>query len=219
LYRNSDDKRSVDVQFFCEVTDPDSDEHNFLWLFGDDSTSTQQHPTHSFIAEDDHLYTIYVQATDDTGRLGFSTCSISVDTGPSTFPLRLNFVGDIMLARGYEGGGGIIPTLGVEAIFEPTLSILGDNADITVANLECPLTNHNVHHPTKTIYFKGAPENAAGFANCATKETPQQLSNEGKCFKDDPMWGGAGDQNSNDQFTMFSDFVVAKIQKNNVVSR
>jgi len=56
------------------------------------------------------------------------------------------------------------------------------------------------------------PENAAGFANCATKETPQQLSNEGKCFKDDPMWGGAGDQNSNDQFTMFSDFVVAKIQ-------
>jgi len=164
LYRNSDDKRSVDVQFFCEVTDPDSDEHNFLWLFGDDSTSTQQHPTHSFIAEDDHPYTIYVQATDDTGRLGFSTCSISVDTGPSTFPLRLNFVGDIMLARGYEGGGGIIPTLGVEAIFEPTLSILGDNADITVANLECPLTNHNVHHPTKTIYFKGAPENAAGLA-------------------------------------------------------
>jgi len=67
-----------------------------------------------------------------------------------------------MLARAYEYGGGIIPTLGVEAIFEPTLSILGEDADITVANLECPLTTHNTHHPTKTIYFKGSPDNAAG---------------------------------------------------------
>ena len=164
LYRNSDNLRSVDVQFFCEVTDPDSDVHDFLWLFGDDSTSTQQHPTHQFIVEDDHPYTIHVQATDDTNQIGFSTCSISVDTGPSTFPLTLNFVGDIMLARAYENTGGIIPTQGVEAIFEPTLSILGENADITVANLECPLTNYNVPHPTKTIYFKGSPENAAGLA-------------------------------------------------------
>ena len=53
------------------------------------------------------------------------------------------------------------------------------------------------------------PDNASGFANCADR---RQLSNEGKCFKNDPMWKGAGDQNPNDQFTMFSDFDAAKIQ-------
>ncbi|MDP8202470.1 MAG: CapA family protein [Candidatus Tenebribacter burtonii] len=164
IYQNADNLRSVDVHFFSVVTDPDSNEHNFLWLFGDDSTSTEQNPTHQFIVEDDHPYTIHIQVTDETNQNGYSTCQISVDTGPSTFPLTLNFVGDIMLARGYENVGGIIPMQGVEAIFEPTLSILGNNADITVANLECPLTTHNVHHPTKTIYFKGAPENAAGLA-------------------------------------------------------
>jgi len=164
VYRNSDDLRSVNVQFFSEVTDPDSEEHSFLWFFGDDSTSTLQNPAHTFVVEDDHSYTVHLQVIDDTGYNGYSTCQIDVDEGPSSFPLTMNFVGDIMLARGYEAGGGIIPTLGVEAIFEPTLSILGESADISVANLECPLTTHYEHHPTKTIYFKGAPENAAGLA-------------------------------------------------------
>ena len=164
IYKNSNNLRSVNVQFYSEVTDPDSDEHSFFWFFGDDSTSILQNPAHTFIVEDDHSYTVHLQVTDDTGHNGYSTCQIDVDEGPSSFPLTINFVGDIMLARAYEAGGGIIPTQGVEAIFEPTLSILGENADITVANLECPLTTYNVHHPTKTIYFKGAPENAAGLA-------------------------------------------------------
>lgn len=164
LYRNGKNERSVDVQFFCEVTDPDSDDHDFFWMFGDDSTSVEQNPTHSFIVEDDHPYTVHVQVTDDTGLSGFSTSIINVDNGPSSFPLTMNFVGDIMLARRYEEYGGIIPTQGVEAIFEPTLSKFGDNADISVANLECPLTTHNVHHPTKTIYFKSSPENVSGLA-------------------------------------------------------
>ncbi len=162
VYRNSDYLRSVNVQFYSEVTDPDSDEHTFLWFFGDDSSSTLQNPVHNFIVEDDHSYTVHLQVTDDTDLSGYSTCQIDVDEGSSSFPLTMNFAGDIMLARGYENS--IIPNLGVEAIFEPTLSILGENADITVANLECPLTTHNIHHPTKTIYFKGAPENVAGLA-------------------------------------------------------
>ncbi len=164
VYKNLDNLRSVNVQFYSEVTDPDSDEHSFLWFFGDDSTSTLQNPAHTFVVEDDHSYTVHLQVIDDTGYNGYSTCQIDVDEGPTSFPLTMNFVGDIMLARAYEAGGGIIPTQGVEAIFEPTLSILGENADITVANLECPLTTHYEHHPTKTIYFKGAPENAAGLA-------------------------------------------------------
>ncbi len=162
VYRSSSGLRSVDVQFYAEIIDPDSEEFSFLWNFGDDSTSVEQDPFHSFIVEDDHPYTILLEVEDESGCWGQGTCQIDIDPGETTFPITMNFVGDIMLARGYEQAGGIIQTQGVEAIFEPTLSILGDAADITVANLECPLTTYNIHHPTKTIYFKGHPDNVAG---------------------------------------------------------
>ena len=162
IYRNRNGNRNVDVQFFSQVTDPDSEEHNYFWFFGDDSTSTEQNPFHTFLVEDNHPYTVLLQVSDSTNCWGEASCQIEVDEGESTFPVTLNFVGDIMLARGYEQGGGIIPTQGVEAIFEPTLPYLGQAADISVANLECPLTTYWEHHPTKTIYFKGSPENAAG---------------------------------------------------------
>jgi poly-gamma-glutamate capsule biosynthesis protein CapA/YwtB (metallophosphatase superfamily) len=71
----------------------------------------------------------------------------------------MNFVGDIMLARRMEN---IINLYGYEAIFDPTSPILGEAADITVANLECPLTNQGTPHPTKTVVFRGSPENVAG---------------------------------------------------------
>ncbi|MCD4796594.1 MAG: CapA family protein [Candidatus Cloacimonetes bacterium] len=160
IYRKQNGDRSVDVQFFGEVTDPDSDEHLFFWNFGDDSTSTVQDPFHTFTVEDDHEYTVFLEVVDDTDLWGQAVCQIEVDEGTTSFPLTMNFAGDIMLARGYEQY--IIPNLGVEAIFEPTLSVLGNAADITVANLECPLTTHTTHHPTKGVYFKGNPENVAG---------------------------------------------------------
>ena len=162
IYKNRRKQRSVDVQFSSQITDPDSDEHLLLWNFGDGTTSTEPNPIHTFIVEDDHPYSVLLEVSDETENYGYATCQIEVDYGSSTFPIKINFVGDIMLARGYENGGGIIPTQGVEAIFEPTLSILGDAADITVANLECPLTTHWEHHPTKTIYFKSSPENVDG---------------------------------------------------------
>ncbi|SVC37296.1 uncharacterized protein METZ01_LOCUS290150, partial [marine metagenome] len=117
---------------------------------------------HTFLVMDDHPYTVYLEVTDQTERIGRSTVQIDVDEGESSFPLTINFVGDIILARNYENDGGIIPTLGVEAIFEPTLSILGENADITVANLEAPLTTVGTTHPSKPIVFKGSPDNVTG---------------------------------------------------------
>ncbi|MCK4339491.1 MAG: PKD domain-containing protein, partial [Candidatus Cloacimonetes bacterium] len=48
IYRNYLGEKSVDVQFYGEVFDPDSDEHLFYWNFGDDSTSTEQNPFHTF---------------------------------------------------------------------------------------------------------------------------------------------------------------------------
>lgn len=162
IYRKRNGQRNVDVQFYSVVIDPDSYEHDYFWSFGDDSTSVEQNPVHTYIVEDDHPYTVLLEVVDSTFSWGQATCQIDVDEGETTFPVTMNFVGDIMLARGYESGGGIIPTYGVEAIFEPTLSVLGEAADITVANLECPLTTHWEHHPTKSIYFKGSPDNVTG---------------------------------------------------------
>ena len=94
--------------------------------------------------------------------IGRANCQIVPEPGTSSFPITMNFVGDILLARGYENAGGIIQTYGVEAIFEPTLHLLGNAADVIVANLECPLTDQGTHHPSKPIYFRGDPDNVDG---------------------------------------------------------
>ncbi|MGB7053936.1 MAG: CapA family protein [bacterium] len=162
IYRNTHGTKVVDIQFFSTVIDTDSYYHDYFWYFGDDSTSSEPNPFHTYVVEDDHIYTVLLEVVDSTNLWGRATCQVIVDPGPTSFPLTMNFVGDIMLARRYEQPGGIIPTLGVEAIFEPTLPFLGEIADITVANLECPLTNTGTQHPTKPIIFRGSPENVAG---------------------------------------------------------
>tara|TARA_B100000315_G_scaffold223352_1_gene228075 strand:+ start:12599 stop:17371 length:4773 start_codon:yes stop_codon:yes gene_type:complete len=162
IYQNSQGERTVDIQFYSSVNDPDSDNHQYFWSFGDDSTSTEENPMHSFLVIDDHPYTVLLEVMDDTDRWGLATTQITVDQGETTFPITINFVGDIMLARRYEENGGIIQTQGVEAIFEPTLEVLGNAADITVANMECPLTDQGEPHPTKQIVFRSSPENVAG---------------------------------------------------------
>ncbi|MBT3250980.1 MAG: PKD domain-containing protein [Candidatus Marinimicrobia bacterium] len=165
LMRNQDGSRDVDIQFYSSVDDPDSDDFDYHWQFGDGSISDEANPSHTFIVEDDHPYTVLLQVVDDSEHWGQFTAEISVDAGDSSFPLTLNFVGDIMLARRYENNGGIIETNGVESIFEPTLSLLGDAADVTIANLECPLTVNGTPHPTKTIKFKGHPDNVDGLVS------------------------------------------------------
>jgi len=163
-FRGKDGRLSVTVQFHSRVTDPDSREHDYYWYFGDDSTSRDSNPVHTYVVEDDHEYTVLLEVEDSTLRWGRATCHVTVDPGPTTFPIRMNFVGDIMLARRYEDPGGIIETLGVEGIFRPTKPLLGDAADITVANLESPLCSLGTRHPTKPIIFRGRPRNSAGLA-------------------------------------------------------
>ncbi len=162
IYKDVSGTRSVDIQFFSTVVDTDSWYHDYYWYFGDDSTSHDPNPLHTYVVEDDHSYTVLLEVVDSTNQWGRATCQVTIDPGPTSYPLTVNFVGDIMLARRYEYPGGIIPTQGVEAIFEPTLPCLGEASDITVANLECPLTDTGIQHPTKPIYFRGSPENVAG---------------------------------------------------------
>jgi poly-gamma-glutamate synthesis protein (capsule biosynthesis protein) len=162
---NASGKRSATVQFYSRVIDPDSDHHQYFWYFGDDSTSSDSNPLHTYIIEDDHEYTVLLEVVDNTGQWGRASGQVRIDPGPSTFPVTMNFVGDIMLARRYESPGGVIDTLGVEGIFDPTLPYLGNAADITVANLESPLTAHGPRHPTKPIVFRGRPTNVAGLVH------------------------------------------------------
>jgi len=156
---------SVPVQFHSRVIDPDSREHRYFWYFGDDSTSSDSSPRHTYLVEDDHDYTVLLEVEDSTGLRGRASCQIRVDAGPTSFPVRVNFVGDIMLARRYDDPGGLIDSLGVNAIFDPTLPYLGGAADITVANLESPITAQGTRHPTKPIVFRGKPRNTAGLAH------------------------------------------------------
>ena len=159
---NSQGQRSVTVHFTSTVYDPDSRTHQFYWYFGDDSTSRQQNPVHTYVVEDDHQYSVLLEVVDSTGMWGRAACQVEVDPGMTSFPITMNFVGDVMMARKYENPGGIIPTLGVNAIFAPTRPYLGGAVDITVANLECALTNTGTPHPTKSVVFRSSPSNVSG---------------------------------------------------------
>ncbi len=154
--------RDVGVQFQSVVTDPDSDIFTYEWDFGDSTFSTLANPYHLYTVTDDHPYRATLKVTDDTGKWGLASCLVDVDAGTSSLPITMNFVGDIMLARRYESAGGIIPTQGVNAIFEPTLHLLGNAADITVANLEVVLCNVGSPHPTKSVVYRGSPSNISG---------------------------------------------------------
>lgn len=164
IYQDVRGVKLVDIQFYSTVVDTDSWDHDYFWHFGDGSTGGEPDPCHTYVVLDDHQYTVLLEIVDSTNQWGRATCQVPVDPGPTTYPLTMNFVGDIMLARRYEQPGGIIPTLGVEAIFEPTLAHLGQTAEITVANLEGPLTDTGTPHPTKPIIFRSAPANVAGLA-------------------------------------------------------
>ncbi len=165
VFRGAGGQDSVPVQFQSQVIDPDSRSHEYFWYFGDDSTSHDSNPSHTYLVRDNHDYTVLLEVEDSTRLWGRASCQIHVDPGPTSFPVKMNFTGDIMLARGYDVPGGLIDSLGVNAIFDPTLPWLGDAADITVANLEGPITAQGTRHPTKPIVFRGKPRNIAGLVH------------------------------------------------------
>ena len=165
LKRLGDDRYRASVQFYADLIDPDSESHDFLWDFGDSTTSIEQNPAHDFIVEADYDFTVSVEATDPDAHVGVDTCQVAVEEGGSNLPFTINFVGDIMIGRSYENNGGIIDTYGVDAIFEPSYSIFTDAADVSYANLEVPFTNQGSPHPTKSVVFRAKPENFVGVAN------------------------------------------------------
>ncbi|MDD5087700.1 MAG: CapA family protein [bacterium] len=150
---------SVRVSFLSLARDADSDEIFHRWDFGDGTISSLVHPFHDYPAHG--LSTVSLTVTDDDDNVSWRTHAVADTPVTAIRELRMSFCGDIMLARGFEQSGGIIPTQGVEAIFEPTRHLF-EPLDLASCNLESPLTTATTAHPTKGIVFKGNPDNAAG---------------------------------------------------------
>ena len=158
----SDKLYRLAVQFYGEVFDPDSETHTWAWDFGDSTTSDRPDPLHEFLVHADYPYTVGVQVTDPDGMAAGDTCQVAVAAGSQEGPLTVNFVGDVFTGRGYENSGGIIDTYGIEALYTPTLGILGQAADVNVVNLEVPYTDRGTPHPTKSVVFRSEPQNISG---------------------------------------------------------
>jgi poly-gamma-glutamate capsule biosynthesis protein CapA/YwtB (metallophosphatase superfamily) len=159
LMRNADDTRTISAEFMSQIIDPDSDQFSYYWDFGDDSTSTEPNPVHTFIVTDNHPYTVRLAVSDNTSEWGYASCQVTVDFGHTSYPLTIDFVGDIMLADALETQ--VIPSIGFAGIFNPTKPYFGDAADISVANLECVYSNAGTPHPKPTNLHTD-PANAAG---------------------------------------------------------
>ncbi|TKJ38517.1 hypothetical protein CEE37_12175 [candidate division LCP-89 bacterium B3_LCP] len=146
--------------FTSTVIDPDSPTHTYFWDFGDSTFSDQPNPSHTYAARGYRTASLIVM--DEDSLFGDAAIHLLPPPGTPDPDFTLNMAGDVMLARRYEESWGIIPNYGVEYIFERTLSMFGQAADISMVNLECQLTDQGYPHPTKQYIFHGSPENVAG---------------------------------------------------------
>ncbi len=162
LRRGPDGKDRATVEFEALVNDPDSIDHTYHWDFGDSTFSDEANPTHVFTLTADHAWTVGLTVTDPDALCGYAAAQVDVDPGGGTGPITVNFVGDIFTGRRYEDSGGIIDTHGIEALYEPTLGIFGEAADVNVCNLEVSYTDRGTPHPTKSVVFRSRPENIVG---------------------------------------------------------
>ena len=78
--------RDVGVQFFSQVSDPDSDTFLYQWDFGDSLSSTEANPYHIYTVQDGHPYRATLRVTDSTGRWGIGSTLVNVDPGDDSAP-------------------------------------------------------------------------------------------------------------------------------------
>lgn len=147
-------------QFSSTVFDPDSPTHTYFWDFGDSTFSNEPNPSHTYSSPGYRTVSLIVM--DEDSLFGDAAVHLLPPPGTPEPEFTLNMAGDVMLARRYEEAGGIIPTYGVNYIFERTLAMFGQAADVNMVNLECQLTDEGYPHPTKEYIFRGSPENVAG---------------------------------------------------------
>jgi poly-gamma-glutamate capsule biosynthesis protein CapA/YwtB (metallophosphatase superfamily) len=159
---SSSNPESVRVRFTSQAYDHDSPVLEHRWDFGDGQTSLLRLPVHNYRAHG--LYTVTLTVTDETNNVSWRSHAIIDTPATQSREFTCAFVGDIMLARGYEAENGIIETWGVDTIFDPTRHLI-ESVDLASCNLESALTTAEEHHPTKAIWYKGNPANVAGIIN------------------------------------------------------
>jgi poly-gamma-glutamate capsule biosynthesis protein CapA/YwtB (metallophosphatase superfamily) len=159
---------SFDVAFCSMGCDLDGPLYRTEWSLGDGSRAFLSPFSHRYRTGGE--YKVVLTVVDSLNRASFVRHSVYDTVVAPTRSITALFTGDIMMARRYETEG-IIPNLGVNAIFERVQPLVS-SVELATCNLECPLTNATTHHPTKSIYFKGRPEYVggltyAGFDFCA----------------------------------------------------
>jgi poly-gamma-glutamate capsule biosynthesis protein CapA/YwtB (metallophosphatase superfamily) len=150
-------------QFTSTVIDPDSPNHTYLWDFGDSNFSNQPNPSHVYA--DRGYRTVSLMVWDDDSLFGDAAKHLQPPPGTPMPQFTLNNAGDVMMGRRYVTDGGfpgIIPTYGVNYIFQRTKPIFGDAADISMINLETSLTNQGYPHPTKEVVYRSDPSTVSG---------------------------------------------------------
>ncbi|MFH1734978.1 MAG: CapA family protein [bacterium] len=146
--------------FTSTVFDPDSPTHTYHWDFGDGTTSDEPNPAHTYDFQG--YRTVGLTVMDGDSLFGDACIHLQPPPGTPLPEFTLADAGDVMMARRYEEAGGIIPTEGVNAIFERIKPYFDDMVDYSMFNLECPLTDQGYPHPSKEFYFRGSPENVSG---------------------------------------------------------
>lgn len=147
------------VEFLGYVDNRGLEGITFSWDFGDGTFSSDQNPLHVY--QTHGVYTVGLAAFDDNGRTGYASGVVSIGEVRLVQRFTAAFTGDVMLARRYENNDGLITRFGPEYVFDMIRTKLA-GSDLTVINLECPLTDEGQPHPMKGYVFRGRPGNVAG---------------------------------------------------------
>ncbi len=144
----------------CQLSADEIPGASYTWSTGDGRFYDMRVQDLQLLAGRDHSITLLT--VNENGLWGVE--SLYLEGGDAARSLRIGFAGDIMTARSYEEPGGIIETLGVDAIFD-SVRVMLNAVDLMQANLECAYTTAETEHPTKSITFKSAPQNLDGVMN------------------------------------------------------
>ncbi len=147
---------SLTVQFNSIASDPDSDVLQHLWSFGDGGVSTMEQVTHTYPRGGN--WPVSLRVTDP--EMNWDIFHTAVVDSPLTLnsDFTISCGGDVILARGIQD---VINNTSPEYVFSYVRPYI-EPADLALCNLECPLTFAETRHPTKTIWFKGSPDDARG---------------------------------------------------------
>ena len=147
-------------QFTSLVLDPDSPTHTYFWDFGDSTFSDQPNPSHTYSSR--AYRTVGLTVQDPDSLFGYAAKHLLPPPGTPNPEFTLNAAGDVMMARRYADPGGILPTYGVNYIFQRIISIFSEAADLNMINLETSLTDEGYPHPTKEVVYRSAPYTVNG---------------------------------------------------------